>query len=504
MDKKYSDSPAFALTRYFWIYLAALFFALVFTQALRSTASSMMFYFMLLLPIFLLIYALIARVTLKVYLTAEETTAQKYSPVEYEFDLINESILPYPFLEAVISVPGEDGVRCTEKMFSVSAPPSGKYVFKNRSVFKYRGSYEIGVSCIYIYDFFKLFRMRLDVGNYTTIIVLPRKLRLDETASTSVTDIPTDSARVVAGTDQSEIGNIREYRMGDPLKSIHWKLSSKTQDLQVKEYNTNTGKSIYIFADFARAPVYDTTPAVIAPPAADNKRKKRVKRVKLDMEAVSAPPAEPLPGGEFDEGVEAAAKSPELDPAALAEAEAAKARAEFDYAKANLVKPEYAGDMDEFVADGVTELAVATVLRELRAGNASTLVCFDAREPSGIAAYELTSPEDFENIFKNFATTPLAPSDDRVMRLAPVVRESMNVTVRVVTGAIDTEAVSGYAALPAMFGGAGTGSVTEVLVFNPDERYADPAARVEYIGLCRSRLAQNGVVLTQLRTGELQ
>ncbi len=39
-----------------------------------------------------------------------------------------------------------------------------------------------------------------------------------------------------SGTDVSEVFGLREYREGDPLQSIHWKLSGKTRQLIVREF----------------------------------------------------------------------------------------------------------------------------------------------------------------------------------------------------------------------------------------------------------------------------
>ena len=36
------------------------------------------------------------------------------------------------------------------------------------------------------------------------------------------------------------------------MKSIHWKLSSKAEDLQVRDFNTNDDQHVYIFVDFAQ------------------------------------------------------------------------------------------------------------------------------------------------------------------------------------------------------------------------------------------------------------
>ena len=47
--------------------------------------------------------------------------------------------------------------------------------------------------------------------------------------------------------------------------------------------------------------------------------------------------------------------------------------------------------------------------------------------------------------------------------------------------------------------GAGTGCVAELLVFNPEDRYEDIKIRREYVEMCRLRLAQDGVDLTELK-----
>lgn len=51
------------------------------------------------------------------------------------------------------------------------------------------------------------------------------------------------------GDDPSEIFDIREYADGDKIQRIHWKLSSKTGDLMVKEGSLPLMKEIHIFID---------------------------------------------------------------------------------------------------------------------------------------------------------------------------------------------------------------------------------------------------------------
>ena len=48
------------------------------------------------------------------------------------------------------------------------------------------------------------------------------------------------------------------------------------------------------------------------------------------------------------------------------------------------------------------------------------------------------------------------------------------------------------------FGGAGTGCRTEVLLFNPEEKYASPVSRLRYADSCRLLLRQFGIVMREV------
>jgi len=73
------------------------------------------------------------------------------------------------------------------------------------------------------------------------------------------------------------------------------------------------------------------------------------------------------------------------------------------------------------------------------------------------------------------------------------------VTIRICTSNLDPMALTNYSTIPGLFGGAGTGCVAEILLFNPEDRYEDMKIRREYVELCRLRLAQEGVDLTELK-----
>lgn len=551
----YNKRPLVKFNKSAIAYAVLLIFGLIFTQALRAMASALLFWFLVLVPIVSVIYVLIGKALIRIYVGSDISKVEKLQPVEYEMRIINASPFAYPFIEAIICVPEEDGVRCTEQSMTLSLEPLGSYIVNHTTSFKYRGTYEIGVRCLYISDFLGLFSIRLDVDIYSNVLVLPRKLGMNMKLATSATDIPNDSPKVVFSTEKAEISNIREYVPGDSLKSIHWKLSSKGWDggLMVKDFNTNTSQSVYILCDFSRAippEVFEDEEVQAEREKAKKEaaRKQKDKHVKLkaakpDKDTLKAEKAAKKAAKRARSGMnstsigDAAAIDEMIDHAAdmnapkrekterkklfgrnksventeaeaiavdTIEAERRKREADTKAALAvgGIIKPEYATDMDEFCADGVVELAIGAVLNELRNGNTVTLIWTDRRQDGGIAAVELTCPEDFDAIYPVFATTPPCSEKENVTTLLPLISESLNVTIRICTSNLDPLSVNKYSAIPGLFGGAGTGCVSEVLLFNPENRYENVSIRREYVEMCRIRLAQDGVDLTELTTAQ--
>ena len=516
------------------LYGLLLVFSVVFTQALRSPASSLLFWFLILyLPVSFL-YVLIGRLTMQVFVQADQNRVEKMTPVPYEMRVINPTPLVFPFVEAVLRMPQDDGIRCESRIMRISLVSLGSCTLKEETLFPYRGTYEIGMECIYISDFFHVFSMHLPVEIYTSILVMPRRLNAQRKTKTSATDIPNDHAALVFSTEKAEIGNIREYVPGDALKAIHWKLSSKTPTtLMVKEFNTNTSRQVYVLCDFSRA----IPPEVFAPeeemetkktekkekepakldfqkPEKETKVKKRKGRTAVGeadtamIDELIAGTAEPTTAGILKDRLDekrrenAARQVRKLEEALNGEKDskvqslAADERASL--AMGGRIQEKYRDDMNEYCADGVAEMAIAVVENELRQGNEVTLIWTDSRMDDGIAAAMLTCPEDFTALYETFATTPPCSDHQTLERLLPLITESLNVTIRICTSHLDPVSLGQYGAIPSLFGGAGSGCMAEVLLFNPEDRYESVALRREYVAMSRIQLAKDGVELTGL------
>ena len=549
----YTTYPALRFGKGAIFYAGLLLFALVFTQALRSPASALLFWFLILYPILALLFVLLGKPGIQVYMDDEITRAEKMSPVTYEIRIVNALPLCYPFLEAVLWLPRADGVRCARQNVRLSLIPFGSYSLRRETVFRYRGTYRIGTQCLYVSDFLQLFTVRCDVDIYNDVLVYPRRLTMERVTKTSATDIPNDNATVVFSTEKAEIGNIREYIPGDTLKSIHWKLSSKLQEnLMVKEFNTNTSRNVYVLVDFS-APIPPETfedPEEIkkrekeqkkAEKAAKRKkrhvrlrknlrgeameqvktvrRKKRMRRGMSDIGAADASAiddwiAETVEPGFFaklkarfarraskpaEEAENAAAEATE-EAEAVPETRAHTISAEdaASLAIGGRIRADALSDMEEYCADGVVEIALAVIQNELRQGNTVTMVWNDIRVEKGVCTAQLTCPEDLTEVFDRFATTPPCDATRSIRELFSMIREPMNITLRICTSHLDPLSLGEYCMIPSLYGGAGNSCVAEICLFSPEERYEKPSLRREYVEMSRITLAKEGVDLIEL------
>ena len=244
--------PRFRLQKNFWIWLLLFLFSIVFTQALISPVSYVLFVFLLLFPLIAGFHLILGIFNIKLYLDSSDTEVTKNAPVDFSLSLSNETALPFPFLEAEITVPSEDAVRCEQILTRLSLVPFGSYSIRRTLSFSYRGSYSIGVSDVYCSDLFRMFRFRISVNIFRDIFVVPKRLPLPKESGNRETDENTVRTSTLHGSDNTEMSDIRDYRPGDSLRSVHWKLSGKTEELQVRQYTRNDKQQMMLFCDTCR------------------------------------------------------------------------------------------------------------------------------------------------------------------------------------------------------------------------------------------------------------
>lgn len=239
---------SFKPCRAFFVYLCFIVFSFIFTQALRNTVSAVLFVFSLLLPFSELIYLFFSYFALKFAFSVGNGELIRNEGLELTFSYRNRFILPYFFLSAELYLPNDECTSSVGYRIHFSSFPFRTQSVRLHRTMKHRGIFELGINSVYVYGIFKFFRIRLRVHEYDTATVFPRVLSPDMTLGEEKGEThPSDTS--LQSTDGGEPAGVRDYVESDPLKRVHWKLSSKSEKLLVKLYSAEENNKTVIFPD---------------------------------------------------------------------------------------------------------------------------------------------------------------------------------------------------------------------------------------------------------------
>ncbi|KIR02890.1 hypothetical protein P261_01705 [Lachnospiraceae bacterium TWA4] len=108
---------------------------------------------------------------------------------------------------------------------------------------------------VVLWDFFKLLKISLPSLLNTFSIVYPQKINcsLLQKEISYIKPMEGQSVPYQKGNDRTEIYELREYKPGDDIRSIHWKLSSKIGNKIVRESGSFTQSERLILLDVSLA-----------------------------------------------------------------------------------------------------------------------------------------------------------------------------------------------------------------------------------------------------------
>lgn len=115
------------------------------------------------------------------------------------------------------------------------------------------GAMELTLKKISVLDYLHLFHTNLIVRQkHASLLVLPQCVRLPVFNSSDPVFSPdSDVFGERPGDDPSQIFGFHEYGMGDAISRIHWKLSSKSDKLFVKEFSMPIQKSVLLILNYS-------------------------------------------------------------------------------------------------------------------------------------------------------------------------------------------------------------------------------------------------------------
>ena len=141
-----------------------------------------------------------------------------------------------------------------KKEISASADKRSNTTVICNIISEHAGNLEISLSKIRIFDYLKMFSLGRKQKGEIKIAVLPYLHEISDDYMNSRCKMLVESdyfSNVKSGDDPSEVFAIREYREGDRLQRIHWKLSRKLDQLMIKDFSEPLNCSVLVFANLS-------------------------------------------------------------------------------------------------------------------------------------------------------------------------------------------------------------------------------------------------------------
>lgn len=144
---------------------------------------------------------------------------------------------------------------------TVSDPEAQKCILETEYRPDCTGSMRLQISGVWCYDLFGILRLPVPKAHWKQlepeqILFLPQIHPVPVSVSRQSRDFAGDCdehAQDRGGDDPSEVFQIREYRPGDKMCSIHWKLSAKADDWMVCEQSLPLGCPVTFYLDLHAA-----------------------------------------------------------------------------------------------------------------------------------------------------------------------------------------------------------------------------------------------------------
>ena len=154
--------------------------------------------------------------------------------LKIEFDIPDR----IQFADADAVVPGMPNFNILRHSTSLAWYERIKWEYRIKS--DHRGFYRVGPARLESGDLFGFFRSQKLVSDDVYLLVYPKVVPLPELGMPAARPLGETRGGIAIFEDPSRPQGIRDYQVGDPMKTIDWKASAKMQQLQVRTFEPSS------------------------------------------------------------------------------------------------------------------------------------------------------------------------------------------------------------------------------------------------------------------------
>ena len=232
------------------IYIILAVVCIAFSMLYTSKVTAILMVIVLLYPA---VAAALTAIHLR-FLSAEfdekRITAEKNTPFEYYINIKNDSVFPCAPMEMVCVLPDVDSGMFIEKRVYVSLSPFGQARLSVEGKHLYRGCYPCSINSLAAVDPLRIIRISKKTKDECTMVFQPRRINLDDLVSASVGEQSFSRPNPITA-EKEDFSHVREYRVGDIMQMIHWKLTAKQDDLMIKQFDSINDRRAIVLCDMS-------------------------------------------------------------------------------------------------------------------------------------------------------------------------------------------------------------------------------------------------------------
>lgn len=233
------------------MYILVVFILIVFFILYLDKLSLILLIFSILIVVSSLIMCIVARKSISFKFKTLSKNIQKDVPITLEVTVKNSSYIPIANVVMIFEYFNSLDAKPHKMTITIPSAPKQSNTICFDITSKYCGVVNIKLFQTKVYDNLKLFCLRKRHQQECSVLVMPKLYDIPivvENVSTEVLESDVFS-KTKSGDDCSEIFDIRQYHDGDKLNRVHWKLSSKNEEVYVKEYSLPISNAIVILPE---------------------------------------------------------------------------------------------------------------------------------------------------------------------------------------------------------------------------------------------------------------
>lgn len=231
------------------IYCAAVFACAAFSVLYKSRLSAVLLFTVLGYIPLAVLAAAVCLFSVKVGFVDSRGIYPKKTPFDVKIVIANRFVFPCVPVELMCVIADKETGVFSDKRIYASLPPFGKCRVAVSCMHKYRGCYCAQIDRVAVFDPLRIIRLSRRADERMTQIFLPRKIILGDISAENAGDSSAAAKKLLSG-EKADFSHVRDYRSGDLIQLVHWKLTAKTDEVMIKQFEELNDRKALILCDY--------------------------------------------------------------------------------------------------------------------------------------------------------------------------------------------------------------------------------------------------------------